>query len=460
MAERPVFAPVLSGPTLVRAWDISFTWFAGMSVKQAQKTIDSLHEAAKRRMNIDKVLEISSKSMDPKGVKLSAFNLMINTKKYNQTFSVECAYQSSKVFEHGGPYKDLREKTSREAKTDPRLKESGKLLKFQFFDVEWPLEPKTAFYDWLYINALHNEPALADHVLEHRAFSDIAFNPEKSLNCQAYSAALYVALHERGLLTPEVLRRKESYLEALKGIRSTLGPATDEEIERDPVAHEEAQADFFGSESRHQGVVEPKPDAARVHVLRKPAVINRSALPTEFPTQRHPPEFWEQLGRTVASFGFLEETLAKAIFAFTATTQYSEEGVQKVLAKWPDQLKLALSDTLYPLAEVYAKVVREYQDSDFQNLNDLIDDIKKAADIRNALCHGSWHQPDASGKSELFFFNKSAEKFDTRIDTAYLRRVQDHVVDLICAVISSVTAMGWQFPGGAGPGEEIWKRKA
>ena len=224
MAERPVFVPVMSGTTLDRTWDISFQWFPGMHFTQAQKSIDSLHEAAKQRMKVDKVLEISSKSKNPKGVKLSAFNLMIHTKKYNKSFSVECAYQSAKVFEHGGPYKDIREKTSKEAKLDPRLKNSGKLLKFHLFEVDWGLEPKTAFYDWLYINALHEEPVLSEYVLQHRAFSDIAFNPDRSLNCQAYSAALYVALHERGLLTPQVLKRKESFLEALKGIHSAAMP--------------------------------------------------------------------------------------------------------------------------------------------------------------------------------------------------------------------------------------------
>ncbi|MDM0030066.1 DarT1-associated NADAR antitoxin family protein [Variovorax saccharolyticus] len=254
MAERPVFAPGLTGPTLVRTWDISFTWSAGMAVKQAQKSIDSLHEAAKQRMKVDKVLEISSKSKDPLGVRLSAFNLMINTKKYNQKFSVECAYQSAKVFERGGPYKDLRERTSREAKVDPRLKESGRLVKFQLFEVDWDLEPKTAFYDWLYINALHKEPELADYVLEHRAFSDIAFNPEKSLNCQAYSAALYVALHERGILTPEVLRRKESYLEALRGTCSTQGTTVGEGQESAP---EQDQPDMFGSAHVRDEPAEP-----------------------------------------------------------------------------------------------------------------------------------------------------------------------------------------------------------
>lgn len=448
MAERPIFVPVLSGPTLVRTWDIAFTWSAGMSVKQAQKSIDSLHEAAKQRINVDEVLEISSKSKDPTGVKLSAFNLMINTKKYNQTFSVECAYQSAKVFEHGGPYKDLRDKTSREAKTDPRLKESGRLLKFQLFDIDWALEPKTAFYDWLYINALHNEPELADYVLKHRAFSDIAFNPERSLNCQAYSAALYVALHERGLLT-DALGQKESYLESLKGVRSS--PSN--EVENEFVPEDEAQSSLLIEDKSTTEEAPPKSKGPRT-----PAVINRAALPTEFPTQRHPAEFWEQLGRTVASFGFLEETLAKAIFALTATTHYSEAEVQKILARWPDQLKRALSDTLYPLAEVYGKAVRDNQHSALHNIDDLIKEIKKAADIRNAICHGSWRQPDASGKSELLFFNKHNDKFEDRVDAAYLRQVQVLIVDLSCSVIDSVTLMGWQFPGGAGPGEEVWTK--
>jgi hypothetical protein len=221
MAERPIFVPASMGPNLVSKHLIIFDWHAGMSVKQAQKSIDSLHDAAKKELRVDEVLEISSKSKDPLGVKLSAFNLMIHTMRHHQTFSVECAYQASKVFEHGGPYKDILYMTSREAKGDPRLRDSGKLKRFRFFEVDWELEPKTAFYDWLYINALHKQPDLAEYVLQHKAFSDIAFNPERSLNCQAFSAALYVSLYKKDLLTPSVLKYKETYLEALKGIKAT-----------------------------------------------------------------------------------------------------------------------------------------------------------------------------------------------------------------------------------------------
>ncbi|TAL90225.1 MAG: hypothetical protein EPN62_09980 [Candidimonas sp.] len=186
------------------------------------------------------------------------------------------------------------------------------------------------------------------------------------------------------------------------------------------------------------------------------AVINRRALPPKFPTHRHTPEFWEHLGRAIASFGFLEEILAKAIFAFTATTEYSENEVRAVFAKWSELLKRALSDTLCPLADVYGKVVRGYHEADFANVGDLVKDIKRAAEVRNVLCHGSWRGPNASGKSDIYFFNKRGEKFDTPVDIEWLLQLQAHVQDIICSVIDSVTVMGWQFPGGAGAGEEIW----
>lgn len=216
MATRPIFMPNFDGPTLVSTRHVEFQWHPGMAISQSQKSIASLHSQAKRQLGIDRALEISSKSPDSLGVDLSAFNLMIKTVKHEREFSLECAFQASKVFENGGPYKDLLNARSLDAKRDPRLKESGRLIKFHFFNVDWELEPRTAFYDWLYINALHKQPDLAEQVLTYRAFSDIAFNPDKSINCQAYAAALYVSLHERGLLSETMLKDKELYLATIK----------------------------------------------------------------------------------------------------------------------------------------------------------------------------------------------------------------------------------------------------
>lgn len=212
MAERPLFIPSIEGPALVNTKYVEFQWFPGMAVSQKQKSVDSLHAAACKLPSISNVLEVSSKSRETLGVALSAFNLRFTTVKHNRTFSVECAYQGSKVFEQGGPYVDLFGKTSREAKKDERLRSSGRLTGFRFFGSDWELEPLTAFYDWLYINALKKQPKnVTERLQEYSAFTDIEFNPERSINCQAYSVALYISLHKRNLLD-EATSSKEAFL--------------------------------------------------------------------------------------------------------------------------------------------------------------------------------------------------------------------------------------------------------
>ena len=211
MAERPLFIPSTEGPALVRTKYVEFQWFPGMAASQKQKSVDSLHAAALKLPGISRVLEVSSKSREELGVALSAFNLTFTTLKHNRTFSVECAYQGSKVFERGGPFVDMFDMTSREAKKDDRLRSSGRLTGFRFFGTDWGLEPQTAFYDWLYINALKKQPSVTEQLLEYSAFTDIEFNPERSINCQAYSVALYISLHKRHLLE-EATSSKEVFL--------------------------------------------------------------------------------------------------------------------------------------------------------------------------------------------------------------------------------------------------------
>lgn len=210
MAVRPLFIPNLKGNTLVITRMTEFTWFAGMSIRQKQRSIEALHKEA-ARLGLHHVLEISTKSTNDHGIALSAFNLGFKSQK-ERYFTVESVFQGSKVFEHGGPFIDIYQMSSREAKRDERLTTSGVLTKFCFFRDEWPLEPKTAFYDWVYINTLMKNEKLASVLERFEAFTDIEFNPERSVNCQAYSAALYCSLRKRGLLD-EALSSKRNFLD-------------------------------------------------------------------------------------------------------------------------------------------------------------------------------------------------------------------------------------------------------
>lgn len=216
MATRPVFVP-LHDRLGVLVKQIEFAWHPGLSASQKKKSVQSLHDSARNSLSIDDILEISTKSESESGVALSAFNLKFTTRKNKLTLSVESAFQGSKVFALGGPFIDLYEADSKSAKIDQRTKTSGNLIGFSFFGTEWPTQPITAFYDWLYINALTKNPDLAKELARHEAFTDIEFNPEKSLNCQAYSAALYVSLIENGFLE-EAISSQENFIDVTRRI--------------------------------------------------------------------------------------------------------------------------------------------------------------------------------------------------------------------------------------------------
>lgn len=216
MAARPIFIAETDGPALVRVKSIDFTWHAGMAKSRRQMSMRSLHEAAHALHPKAQILEVSRMSDESLGEKLSAFNLMLEHRLHGQEISVECAFQASKIFERGGPFLDLLEAHPADAKRDPRLQESGKLTGFRFMDEDWPNEPLTAFYDWIYLNALHRHRELASAVTGYDIFTDIAFNPAKSINCQANAVALYVALIRRGELQA-ALSSREAFLRVETG---------------------------------------------------------------------------------------------------------------------------------------------------------------------------------------------------------------------------------------------------
>jgi hypothetical protein len=175
MATRPVFIPLEQGLIGVKEKMLDFKWAPGMAPSQKKKSIQELHAVA-RAHEIEPVLEISSKSEDDLGVKLSAFNLSFITKKHMDRYTVESAFQGSKVFEKGGPFLDIMKLDPLSAKRDIRLKESGNLIGFN------------------YIHALNENKHLAEKLVNYKGFTDIEFNPKKSINCQGYAAALYLSL--------------------------------------------------------------------------------------------------------------------------------------------------------------------------------------------------------------------------------------------------------------------------
>lgn len=224
MAIRPVFIPSSQHP-FVKEVPVEFEWFPGFALSQAQKSIRALHRAAEDQ-GIAPLLEISSKSPQNLGRALSALSLSLTIQ--GQTMTVESAFQGSKVFAQGGPYTDLYTMAGRDAKRDPRLRTSGQVVGFRFLDIDFPLEPKTAFYNWLYLTALTQHPKLAEDLLSYAGFTDIAFNPKRSWNCQARAAALYTALRHRQIDVPHLVNNVNAYLQLIS--EDTVPPILPEQL--------------------------------------------------------------------------------------------------------------------------------------------------------------------------------------------------------------------------------------
>ena len=194
MANRIVFETKLSKPYFKKIFiDASFPKGWLYKPELAIKEVNDMY-----KIKTDAIVdpfEVSSAADNELGVKLSAFNL-----KNKDGKTVECIFQSSKKFENGGPYLDLLDVSSNVAKKDKRLRTSGNLVAFVLNGKEYPLIPRTAFYDFVYIGALLENKDLCENLDNYNAFSDIWFNPDKSLNCQAEAMALYRGLKQANKL--------------------------------------------------------------------------------------------------------------------------------------------------------------------------------------------------------------------------------------------------------------------
>ena len=144
--------------------------------------------------------------------------------------------------------------------------------------------------------------------------------------------------------------------------------------------------------------------------MMPPDRVDRNKLPAEWPTHRGTPAFWEELGRTVAAFGFLEDTLARAYFALTATREYASIGeAEAAFPKWRTKLERSLTDTL---ASLTSKVGEAFENDDRVPADvgsDIVRRLHELAIWRNALCHGAWVRFDADGSACLRYFRRTSD---------------------------------------------------
>ena len=104
MVKRPAFF-ICRGKVVSDTY--SFEWYSGFAVSQKQKSIKSLHNAIIETDANAKPLEVSTKSRETIGIKLSAFNLKINNYTLENIF--QSTYRLPRILEVMPMRKVLRE---------------------------------------------------------------------------------------------------------------------------------------------------------------------------------------------------------------------------------------------------------------------------------------------------------------------------------------------------------------
>jgi len=184
MAIKRVFITSNDKPFIEK--DVDYLFYAGFAASQRTKCVESLHRSIQNRYKDKKILEVSTKSNNELGKKFSAFNLKLDGKP------LECIFQSSKVFYGGKQFTDLLNCSPKEAKRYIRDNTSGLVLeKFSYKGIDFPLYPKTLFYDYIYIKALIELGEESKVLKDYDIFTDIEFDFNKSINCQARTCSIY-----------------------------------------------------------------------------------------------------------------------------------------------------------------------------------------------------------------------------------------------------------------------------
>ena len=165
-----------------------FKWEPGMSTAQRRRSCINLHNVLKGKGFSP--LDISSASTEELGVNLSAFNLKWNGR------TVECWYQGSKVYKNAGVQHRLYNVSSLEAKKSMKALAGDQLIGFNLDGIDFPMSPKTVFYDWIYLNGLIQSYGKELDLSEYDCFTDI----QAVINidaCQAKTVCMYTLLQRQ-----------------------------------------------------------------------------------------------------------------------------------------------------------------------------------------------------------------------------------------------------------------------
>ena len=161
-------------------------------------------------------------------------------------------------------------------------------------------------------------------------------------------------------------------------------------------------------------------------------------LPFNWPTHIGDSIFWEELGKVLSTFAFLEYCLSKTYFAWTGSRPCKQENIEEIIFEWNGILTEFATSTLSPQIKSIEKafddgrITKDIEKSIIKRLRELLE-------FRNILFHTFWEPCNSKGDTLRLIYNRRIDRSVRNYSQKELRQVHEATKEMIFNLTDIIT---------------------
>ena len=158
---------------------------------------------------------------------------------------------------------------------------------------------------------------------------------------------------------------------------------------------------------------------------------------------------WEEIGRTVATFGTLEDLLPRALYIITGHQRVDEaEDANQQVNEWCAELIKSMSDTLGGLAHTLKAAWKERDGGLHPKNAEIVQEIRALAKFRNRVCHATYQDFMAPHVAQMNDRANDLEVNNTAREADAITALQDARLRVLAAVAALRTEVRVRYQSG------------